>query len=140
MSFLQARRYQRKDADLDAVAVSGVAAAWTPYTPTVTAGSGTFTTVSATGRYLRIGKLMNIQIAVTITTNGTAAGAVQATLPATAGAGVYVLAGRETVVAGKMLQGNIAPGGTTVNIFNYDNSYSGSNGAILIVSGSYETA
>src|ERR1019366_5993586 len=32
--------------------------AWVPYTPTITAGSGTFTTVSGSGRYIQLGKLV----------------------------------------------------------------------------------
>ncbi|WP_454626969.1 pyocin knob domain-containing protein [Bradyrhizobium cenepequi] len=57
---------------------------WTSYTPTVTAGSGTFTSVSATGRYKIIGKTVFLQITVIITTVGTAAGTVNCSLPAAA--------------------------------------------------------
>ena len=46
--------------------------AWTTYTPSVTAGAGTFGSVSATGRYKQIGKTVFVSIDVTITTNGTA--------------------------------------------------------------------
>ncbi len=138
MSIIQSR----KRAALAAVAVSGIAAAWTAYTPTITAGTGTFTSVSATGRYLAVGKVIFFQIAITITTNNTAATYVLATLPATAVTGIVSpVAGRENALTAKMLQGVI--GGvstTTVAIQNYDGTYPGANGAILDISGCYEAA
>jgi hypothetical protein len=137
MAILQLRRYQKRDADLDAVAVSGLAGPWTAYTPTITATSGTFTTVSATGRYLVIGKLTCVRVVVSITTNGTAAGSVNASLPNTAN-GNAVLSGRENNITGKMLQGPIS--GSTLSILNYDNTYPGGSGYSLIVSGCYENA
>jgi hypothetical protein len=114
---------------------------FTTYTPVITAGSGTFTTVSATGRYRRIGKLIFIQITITITTNGTAAGSVIATLPFTAlnlSGVTHVLAGRALAPSGKMLQGQINSGVNFVNIENYDNTYPGADGQTLVVSGFYE--
>lgn len=151
MTILQARRYltvaaaaagyQPKDADLTAVAVSGLAGPWTAYTPTITAGSGTLTTVSATGRYLNMGKLTFVQVAITITTNGTAAGSVRATLPNTATAVGWMLTGRENGLTAKLLQGFIGPGSPTlITIVNYDNTYPGASGASIIVSGCYENA
>jgi hypothetical protein len=135
VTILQARRYQKKDADLDAVAASGLAGSWTTYTPTVTAGSGSFTTVSASGRYLVIGKLTFAVITVTITTVGTATSYVAASLPNTANA-IYEFAGRESALTGKMLSGETA--GAIVVIRNYDNSSPAASGAVLRVSGFYE--
>lgn len=114
--------------------------AWTAYTPTVTAQSGTFTSVTGTGRYKTIGKTTFVQIAVGITTNGTAGSWVIASLPNTAGSAVQILAGRATVLSTKMLQGQINGGGTTVAILNYDNSYPGATGEQLVLSGVYESA
>ena len=114
---------------------------FTTYTPVVTSGTGAFTTVSATGRYRRIGKLVFIQITVTVTTNGTAATSVIATLPFSSlnVAGVnHVLLGRANAVSFKMLQGIIAPNAGSVSIFNYDNSYPGASGETLVLSGFYE--
>jgi hypothetical protein len=135
MTILQLRRYQPRDADLTAVAASGVAAAWTAYTPTVTAGSGAFTTVSGAGRYLVIGKTTLISVTVTITTNGTAAGYVHVTLPNTPQGSVQ-LTGRESA-AGKALQTR-AGGGSTFDILNYDGTYPGASGGVLVVGGVYE--
>lgn len=64
--------------------------AWTAYNPTVTSQSGTFTTVSATGRYKQIGKIVYAEIDVTITNAGSAAGYMSTTLPVTAASNKYV--------------------------------------------------
>lgn len=113
----------------------------TVYTPVITAGSGVFTSVSAIGRYRVIGKLIFFQLAVTITTNGTAAVQVNATLPF-ASVNVtdsdYCLYGRANAVSGKQLQGIIGPNASTLSILNYDGTYPGANGEKLYVSGFYE--
>lgn len=54
---------------------------WTAYTPTVTAQTGTPTTVSAVGRYKQNGKTVTAQATVTVTNHGTASGGLRATLP-----------------------------------------------------------
>jgi hypothetical protein len=111
--------------------------AWTAYTPVVTATSGTITTLGAvSGRYKTLGKTVFVQMDITITTNGTGTGAVVATLPVTS-VFFYIVCGREAALLGKMLQGII--NANTVSIFNADNTYPGSNGARLIMSGLYES-
>jgi hypothetical protein len=116
---------------------------WTTYTPTVTAGSGTFTTVAGTGRYMVEGRLVHVQIEVVITTNGTAATSVNATLPIASpniSTVARTLAGREVTSTGFMLQGTISANSSTCVIRNYDNTYPGASGRTLHVSGSYEIA
>ena len=111
------------------------------YTPVITAGSGAFTTVSATGRYRIIGKLVFIQITVTITTNGTAATQVNVTLPFASVnvAGVdHVMPGRAVAVSGKMLQGIVGANSSVLAVVNYDNTYPGASGEMLALSGFYE--
>jgi hypothetical protein len=68
---------------------------WTAWTPTITSNSGTLTTVSGSGRYCRINNLIVGRLQIFITTNGTGATFIEATLPAgitpvnfTAGGGV----------------------------------------------------
>lgn len=113
--------------------------AWTAFTPTITASSGTFTSVSATGRYLKIERTVFIELAITITTNGTAAGGIIASpLPFTAGVGSAIIYGRANQISGKMLQGIIQGGTASTTIFNYDNTYAGATGEILILTGFYE--
>ena len=125
-----------------ATAVDAAQAAWTSYTPTIAANAGTFTTVSATGSYLAIGKTVFVRIRITITTNGTASSSVTATLPVNCAAtpAVCVLSGRAGGVSGYLLQGLISfSTPTIVRIFNYDNTYPGADGEILSVSGVYES-
>lgn len=72
---------------------------WTSYTPTVGSGSGSFTTVSATGRYKQIGKTVFVMVNITITNAGTAAGYISATLPFTAASNAYTGSAFETVTS-----------------------------------------
>jgi hypothetical protein len=148
MAILQARRwlsvvkaaalYQPKDPDLDAVAASGVAAAWSAYTPTVFVGSGAITTLGAvSGRYVIMGKLAFVQMVINITTNGTAGTWVGGSLPI-AHLASPVWAGRENAVTGVMLQGILVSG--SVLLFKYDGTYPGGSGYQLMTSGSYEAA
>ncbi len=116
--------------------------AWTAYTPTITSsgGGGTLTSVSASGRSLQAGKLVCIQIAIVITTNGAAAGELRATLPVTPAAHFYIIAGNDPGLTGFMLQGIIGPSASFVAIVFSDGTYPGADGAVLELSGIYEAA
>lgn len=125
--------------DVEEIDIGG----WSVTTPTVTAFSGSFTSASATCRHKQIGKLVHFAMSVTITTNGTAAGYVQATLPVAAIAGGFkqVMAGKETGVIGFGLAGQINSGSSALIIVkNSDGTYPGANGHILEVTGTYEAA
>jgi hypothetical protein len=115
--------------------------ACTTYTPTVTTGSGTITTLgSASGRYKRFGRLMFLEITVPITTNGTGGTSVRATLPLSlTSASDFYLVGREILVSGKELEGRAGVSSTYVEIFNYDNTYPGGSATQITVSGWIET-
>jgi hypothetical protein len=116
-------------------------AATEAYTPTVSAGSGTFTSVAATGRFMRCGLMCWVSITVTITTNGTAATSVNATLPfAAASTTVSLIPGQETTGSNDMLQGLIPASSSTVRITNTDGTYPGADGDVMSVSGWYEIA
>jgi hypothetical protein len=55
---------------------------WTDYTVTpITATAGTPTSVSAVGKYVKIGKTVHIRVVITVTTKGTAAGSIIGALP-----------------------------------------------------------
>lgn len=114
---------------------------WRAYTPTVTAGSGTFTSVAGVGRYLRRRHATRVRISITVTTNGTAASYTRATLPVTSGssAGASIIHGEETGVTGKTLRGLITQGSSNCDIQDYTGTYLGANGYVLTVSGEYET-
>ena len=113
---------------------------WSTWSPTVTSQTGTITTVgTVVARYIQAGKNVYFSLAVTITTNGTGATSVNASLPVTTKAS-NVFAGRETAVGGKTLTGTVAAGSTTMQILNYDNTYPGSNGCQLVLAGVYEAS
>lgn len=120
---------------------NGYESAWTAWVPTVTAGSGTFTTLGTiTARYKQIGKTVFFYIAIPITTNGTAASSVRATLPATAANTVAQTAnGRETTSTGKALSSFIAANTTTLQTTFFDGTYPGADGATISISGHYES-
>jgi hypothetical protein len=121
-----------------AAAIAAIAPAWTAYTPTISALTGTLAAFSASGKYLTIGKQTSIQIEILITTNGTAGVFLLASLPNTA-TGLAILAGRETAIVGKALTGTVGNmSNTTVLIINYDNTYPGGDGHSLVLSGVYE--
>jgi hypothetical protein len=115
-----------------------IPSSWTAYTPVATSSIGTITTVSAVGRYKKIGSVCYVSATVTITTNGTGAGIVNVTLPIAQSGASAVFSGRENGVTGKMLQG--IGNGTYISVFDYVNSYPGVNGAQLIINGTYEVA
>ena len=115
--------------------------AWTSYSPTITAGSGTLTTASATGLYMRIGKTCITQTNWVVTTNGTGAAFIQLTLPFTTSA-TYIRTGqgREYETTGNMLQIEAPPSDTIMRYRTYANNYPAGNnykGAGLII---YEVA
>ena len=120
-------------------AAGEINAASATWTPTVTAATGSFTTVSATGKYHKIGKRIFFDAIITITAVGTGQGCVF-TLPVAASATeYYACSGREDAVSGKMVQGRLTST-TQVGLSNYDNTNPSSNGAIFRLSGCYEIA
>lgn len=115
---------------------------YTPFTtnPTVTAGSGTFTSVSASIRTRQIAKMVFFNLVVTITTNGSAAGSVNiASMPFVTGGAIQVVTGREAGVSGAAITGTMNANSSALTIVKYDNSYPGATGATLVLTGSMET-
>jgi hypothetical protein len=118
--------------------------AWTTYTPTITSSSGTLTTASAEGRYIRVGKLCTVVAKGTITTNGTGSGVILMSLPFTAEmtvTGTIALGvGREIAVAGFPLS-VLRHNSTNMQIRDFVNdTYPATNGSVLTVIINYEVA
>ncbi|WP_447361602.1 hypothetical protein ACSC95_06215 [Burkholderia vietnamiensis] len=112
---------------------------YTAYTPTISASSGSYTSASATGGYMKDGKLVCIWAVATITTVGTGTTTVLG-LPfatATTNGGMVIFPGRENAVNGKMLQGASAAGSSTMTITDYSNASAATNGASEVMSGCY---
>lgn len=111
---------------------------WTTYTPVLSTFSGSFTTASASGKKMQIGKTMHFAAVVTITNNGNASG-VLFSLPAAPKNDAFTLIGygREDAVNGKMLQ--VKKYATTDGvIFDYTGANPNVNGYVLRVAGAYE--
>ena len=87
---------------------------WTSWSPTVTASSGTATTVSAQGWYQRVGKTCHVVFNVTTTTIGSASGDIRVTAPFTAktGHGSFFGMAREQELSNKITQSFILSAGT----------------------------
>ncbi|OHV17755.1 hypothetical protein BK022_03615 [Methylorubrum extorquens] len=113
--------------------------AWTAYAPVVTPASGTITTPGTIqGWYQVTGKRVDVNINVNITTNGTASGYLFVGLPLPAARATFIPGGEQNVT-GKALRPIVAAGASTLVVVNYDNTYPGVNGALLVISGSYQT-
>lgn len=115
--------------------------AWTAWTPTITATSGSITAYTINqARYVKIGKTVILNLFFTITNNGTGAGNISFTLPITArstfaGSG----AGRENGVTGNGLAVfNSAT--TSATISTYNNGYPGGNNYSPGIVFTYEAA
>ena len=99
------------------------------YTPTMTSGSGSFSSFSVNiGRYILIGKLVWVRAEFTISSLGTASGSLSFTLPFTAKniGGTYgvffVGLGSERAATGTILQGNYNNGTSKCTIKSYNNN------------------
>lgn len=112
-------------------------AAWSSFTPTITAGSGTFTTVSSTIFWKQLGKVVFVRGRVTVTNAGTASGGINLTLPVAANttSATSVIAGKEISTTGKMLSGSI---GGVLTLAYYDTTSPIATGNQIEFGGSYE--
>jgi hypothetical protein len=108
----------------DYAQTSGGFPAATTYTPTVTASSGSPTSVTASGNYSQSGKYVVLNVNILVNTVGTASGAIVFTLPIAAKTGSFIALGLAQEVASSGAAGNILlfPSGstTTANIRKYD--------------------
>jgi hypothetical protein len=80
---------------------------------------------------------VHVSIVVIVTTNGTAAGNITASLPFAAGAS-SVLPGKEVGLTAKTVCGSIGAASDFMTCHFYDASYPGGDGAVMIVGGTYE--
>jgi hypothetical protein len=113
--------------------------AYTSYTPTLSASSGSFTSASVAGNYKRIGKVCVTRFQVTITTNGTAAGVILITMPFTS-TGYATGTWREVQSIGNSGQ-TFLSSSTQIGMTNFsDNSYPGANGRTFQGTIIYEVA
>lgn len=117
---------------------------WTTYNPVIGSLTGAFTAVAAVGRYMQVGKLVHFRVKVTITTNGTAGGAITCTLPQPtaniAANFTQVAIGREVALTGNGVNAELPNNSGTMNISGFNGAYLGADGYVIDVSGTYECA
>lgn len=114
---------------------------WINFTPTITASTGTITTVAAITagdcKYKLEGTTLSYDITVTITTNGTGAGTLLATMPYQAKKVSTSGVGRTGVV---MLVGVSQSSVARLDMNKYDGTYPGADATTIRCVGSYEIA
>lgn len=115
-------------------------AAWTTFTPTITSGTGAFTTVSASGSYLQIGKRVHFICTITITAAGTAAGNMFLPLPAGALKRSFASTGLETALTGATANCFGAAAATSFQVNSPGGATLIASGNVVTVSGTYEAA
>jgi hypothetical protein len=111
------------------------------YTPSINAQSGGYGAgVSTLGSYYKVGRLVFVQITLTIPSAGSAATPlIGLPFPAVGNGVSQDICGRENNVTGKMIHGLIASGGSVVSMINADNSNPVVSGASISMSGCYVT-
>jgi len=111
------------------------------WTPVLSTSVGTITSYTGSAEIRRIGTdLVFVTIHIDIVDNGTGAGNMEITnLPIAHAASNRrsTLCGRENGVSGKMLQGFIGPGSTSIAVKNFDGSYPSATNAQIDLSGVY---
>lgn len=119
-------------------ALDALYGAWTATSPAVSSTAGTITSASAVLRYVVQGRVCTFNVLITMTNNGTGSGTLTVALPVQA-VTVTSFSGRNPT-SGKMLQGAVSAGTSTLNIRNYDGTYPVATGETPFMSGSYEVA
>jgi len=117
--------------------------AWTTYTPTVGVASGSLTSATIIGRYIRIGRLCIVQNRLSITTNGTAGTGTYWSIPFTSQNSATTMnmgVGRENSVTGSAATLRIPNGDTNAYMCKYDGTYLGGNGYTIDTTICYEVA
>jgi len=109
---------------------------WIAFSTSLGVGSGGFGSASATMRYRRRGKTMNVSAAISIPTNGTAANFITLTVPF-ASQGPSCLSGVGASVSGEAL--SVFLNGSTMTIRKANGLYPGVDGENLVIEGVYET-
>jgi hypothetical protein len=116
-------------------------AAWTSYTPTISAQTGSITTSSGEGYYTRVGKMCALYVRANVLAKGTGSGYLAVTIPFQArGIIEQIGVGRETGATGKALTASVAASGNFMAILAYDVTTVIVDGYRNIISMVYEVA
>ncbi|WP_157783671.1 hypothetical protein [Bradyrhizobium liaoningense] len=109
---------------------------WVAFAPSVGSLGGSIGSTSAVGSYKLIGTTVHFQLTIDVVTNGTATGALTATLPYPSRSNAVAI-GRDVSI-GNLLQGVIYAGTRQAVIFTYNNAYPGGDRKQFYLSGTYE--
>jgi hypothetical protein len=107
------------------------------WNPVVTSSVGTITAYTASGNYIKIGKLVYYTVDIAIATNGTGSTVGFSTLPPFTPARNASGVGRN-VISGGMLYGQITASGSQLLILKYNDTYPFVSGTVVFISGTYE--
>jgi hypothetical protein len=111
------------------------------FTPVVSSTAGTITSYTASGYATKVGNLVFVKIAVTITNNGTGGGSLNVSMPVANDSNLgTILYGRANAVSGSMLQGYMSAGSPIVVVRTYNNGYPAATGETIYLSGTYPAA
>lgn len=114
---------------------------WRPFSPVVTSGTGTITTLgTVTGTYKMHGQQIDYQFDISITTNGSAATDIVVSLPQAVANATYYGVGREVNLTGSQLNISCPTGSTVATVLTYNNGYPGGTGSRIIGNVSYQVA
>jgi hypothetical protein len=108
----------------------------TSFSPTLSAGIGTFTTATISARYRRLGRMIFLHAVISITDKGTADGDIRFTLPDNDSGVSFAGVGRENAINGKTVSVVTATSIALIN--NYDNTTPIVNGASISLTILYE--
>jgi hypothetical protein len=117
-------------------------AVWSTYSLSVTALSGTLTTVgSTTARFYQLGKVVSLFAQASITTATSSISLVFSLPTVVSAAGRISLFGRDDAASNKMVVAYSSTVGTgSVVISNYDNTPCAVSGSVIRIGGIYESA
>jgi hypothetical protein len=117
------------------------ARAWTPYTPTITPLSGSFTSASVAARYLVVFGICYVQIVLTVTTKGTGEfPTLSLPFPALSGSAEHLLPCRSSTGPLALGQAKINSALTGIQITRYDSGELTADGTNINVQGFYPIA
>ena len=88
------------------------------FSPAPTPSTGSFTSVSSSGRYTKIGRQVTVSVSISITTVGTASGTINFTIPFSTDGNIYVGEAIETAAVG--ITGPVLVSVTNGTIRKYD--------------------
>jgi hypothetical protein len=111
------------------------------FTPTVTSGTGSITTVTGqSGTYTKIGRQVTVTATALIVNNGTGGSYVQYTIPFTANASFnFQASARENNTTGNQLQAQIVSGQNSIQFYTSTNGYPGGTNYQLQTTITYQT-